>query len=411
MLEKINVFIYRDFPLFLQQITDKIYYVKGGRAYNIMFKDKTESVDWDINAVLSFKQLFETFLSNYAKTHKLTIEKYARQPENNYQMIQYGFTQYITEDPSDYKYIIDVNYYHDKFANYTQIQEDTIVINGIHYVTLNDFIDDLIKVYNKRYNYVYQSLDLDDINEDILSEVKELFFDTENETENETENDTETEKEKDKILTNEMYTDIHLFLINTKEQFINSFKSKYGNMTLLKNNTSNYNYHINTLNKIHQEVLNSLGNSDNIKADDIKRMYKTIDNINNAIADNDYEMDHDSENYLGEYLNIVQKVGANKLTLIELPHYYKKFMKTAKRVDNIINIDWDKLSDEYQQYIVGLCNISLQEKDGEPKKKRYLSEILDSRYKNGDNIDFTFLVKTRMKKDPDFNYFPEPKKK
>jgi len=42
------------------------------------------------------------------------------------------------------------------------------------------------------------------------------------------------------------------------------------------------------------------------------------------------------------------------MDLLEIPTFYKKFIKTAKRVDNIINIDWDNLTEEYKEYIVNL---------------------------------------------------------
>ena len=43
------------------------------------------------------------------------------------------------------------------------------------------------------------------------------------------------------------------------------------------------------------------------------------------------------------------------MDLLEIPIFYKKFIKTSRRVDNIINIDWNNLSDNYKEYVVNLC--------------------------------------------------------
>jgi len=43
------------------------------------------------------------------------------------------------------------------------------------------------------------------------------------------------------------------------------------------------------------------------------------------------------------------------MDLLEIPIFYKKFIKTVRRVDNIINIDWNNLSQIYKEYVVNKC--------------------------------------------------------
>ncbi len=75
--------------------------------------------------------------------------------------------------------------------------------------------------------------------------------------------------------------------------------------------------------------------------------YKRTDEINTRIY-----LNEEFREYIENYLHILGSIIRLKMDLLEIPTFYKKFIKTEKRVDNIININWDTLSEEYKEYVM-----------------------------------------------------------
>ena len=66
-------------------------------------------------------------------------------------------------------------------------------------------------------------------------------------------------------------------------------------------------------------------------------------------------LDEKFKDYIENYLHILRSVIRLKMDLLEIPTFYKKFIKTARKVDNIINIDWNNLSENYKEYVINKC--------------------------------------------------------
>lgn len=309
-------FINKNFPDFLRYSGNKNnYYVKGGRVHDVIFKDKTGSIDWDIVATKEFKNMFVKFITLFSEKYNLTIIKKEHPPDKTYQLFQYGFEEY--EDDDD-KFIVDINMY---IENYNSIPDDFFTLDGINYMTLEDFTNDIMTLYDKRYILIKDRLENDDQIEEIQENVNEIF-------------NVDIERE--------LYYDINKFIEYTLQLFIKKSK-KYTKSELYL--------------KIIENIYKSLY--------DISRDTKTrkeLDKIS-IIINRIYEyleykkeyLDEQFRDYIENYLHILRSMIRLKMDLLEIPTFYKKFIKTAKRVDNIINIDWNNLSDNYKEYVVNLC--------------------------------------------------------
>lgn len=140
------------FPVILKQST-KGYYVKGGRAHDFYFRDKTNSLDWDLIVTKKFAACTGYALDQYAKKNGLILVNHIVPKETSffgYEMHQYGFKGHDSgnNDPFFVDMII-----HDSIS-----PSEFIRVDSVNYVTLMDFVSDLILTQRNRYQIVSKTL-------------------------------------------------------------------------------------------------------------------------------------------------------------------------------------------------------------------------------------------------------------
>ena len=129
-------------PLLLRSVKSK-YYVKGGRAYDIFFKNKSYSLDWDINTTQSGVDEIIDIYQRYADEHglKLIINT------SNYDgslMYHVGIENHPLQGDV---YIFDI-VVGDKFDPNIK----TVDINGVSYIPMSYFFSDLLITQYNRFN-------------------------------------------------------------------------------------------------------------------------------------------------------------------------------------------------------------------------------------------------------------------
>lgn len=137
------------FPVILKQST-KGYYVKGGRAYDFYFKNKTGSIDWDLIGTPKFNSCVHATLRSYADKNGLSLTTRIVPKENSpfgYAMHQYGFQDYFYSDDKD-PFFVDI-IIHDNIS-----PKDYTRYDSVNYINLVDFVSDLIITQRNRYNMV-----------------------------------------------------------------------------------------------------------------------------------------------------------------------------------------------------------------------------------------------------------------
>ena len=108
-------------------------------------------------------------------------------------------------------------------------------------------------------------------------------------------------------------------------------------------------------------IIENIYNNLNNKSRDIKtrnnldKLSIVINRIYEYLEYKKIYLNEQFREYIENYIHVLLSVIRLKMDLLEIPTFYKKFIKTSKRVDNIINIDWDNLTEEYKEYIVNLC--------------------------------------------------------
>jgi len=127
-------------PAFLQNRND--YYIKGGKAHDVYFKNITYSVDYDLVGTTSFKEYIESMLEGIEKKIKLKLLKRQTQFDGKY-MFQYGFENFFIEEKDPYliDLLIDINFKENDFTT----------LCGINYMTINNFMKDLLITKKNRY--------------------------------------------------------------------------------------------------------------------------------------------------------------------------------------------------------------------------------------------------------------------
>ena len=134
----INNFANVTIPLILSYRND--YYIKGGRAYDVYFKDSQPSADWDVVGSRHFFEYLHGKLSKIAEDFGIKLSVYeTRNPTTDKPMVQMGFEGHEME--ADDPYILDVVI--SESIHYDEICD-------LNYMPLLDFVKDLLITYENR---------------------------------------------------------------------------------------------------------------------------------------------------------------------------------------------------------------------------------------------------------------------
>ena len=302
-------------PLILQDRTD--YYVKGGRVYDTYFVDKSGSIDWDIRGTSDFQKYIEQQCQEYATRFKVKILKRLSECETidcgNVPLYQYGFEGYEEEkgDPFILDILIDNNFK----PIYT-------TINKINYMNMIDFVKDLLITLDSRsskLNVYSKTLDI---------KISPIY--------------NEVQKYNSEYKTNfdiqQNFSQLKISIIEYLNKYINKIKS-----TTIKN-------------IIKENIINNISKSDNF----IREETDVQDILENTYPSEEETEEMDEFVQFFEEFNdkILSNITANIKNKLETNMISKKYSKTKKRTDNVINISWENLTDDYKKYLINECKKS-----------------------------------------------------
>lgn len=299
-------------PVFLHNRKD--YYVKGGRVYDTYFKNTTNSIDWDINGTEGFDTYLRKFLLNIADKNGLNLMI----KENSFidhKLVQYGFRDLFYDDSLD-PYFIDVIIGDDLFYD---------TIDGINYMTLIYFVSDLVITQGNRLKQAKRYAKSNPIllkGVDIFNETYDTSID---------------------ICGKNVYQ-----VLKETLPFLYTYTAD--NSTPLVNDI------------ITKSILDKLDKlPPNSDYDTISKILASDDP--EEILDNTTHTDEDEEdmssitNFLSmEYGDdIISNVNALCANILESKSIYRKYLKTRKRYENVIDINWDNISDKYKIFLMNHC--------------------------------------------------------
>lgn len=276
----------------------KNYYVKGGRAYNAYFKNKIDSIDYDI--VTLETGVIKSFMEESASKYKLILIEQQQTVElekTPYKLKQYGF-QFMTYDKTNDIFIIDV-------LEMKINENDVTNLNNILYYNFDLFVNDVLKTCIYRYN--------------LNKRYKEC---------------------KSKNNDDSIYTDL------------DNFNNKYGSKIEFSTIIPLYEFAEKTI-----YILKKEKNTEYF----VTQLQKLIDTKNidfNTYTDIYSKFTGNNEPEIVEaYFNDVLS-GYNTYSLInieaEASEY--KYIKTERRKKKILSLDWSELSDVFKIYIIQMCN-------------------------------------------------------
>lgn len=319
MYFNINEFINIVLPVLIKHAPSNSYYVKGGKAYDIYFKDDQKSIDYDISGNYDFLNYIDTELNSYATKHNLNLIKLKLDPESTIfhaELHQYGFQDYFYSDDKD-PYFLDILIHDTEMVPY----DDFFKINDINYMSFNKFFTDLIDV----------------------------------------------------TLENR-YTDVKKYSQYTLKKVFNdfdSFKITYSDTSFIEN--------IQTLLSAFKNYINEAPN-DQINAILMEYYYRPLvvalnDHINdritlvnlleaiiqNPVPDEKIDMIEDDDLTTGEIQDGINEFFSLLIRdiFVDRTAYYKKYMKTRRRYKNIIDISWTNLTDAFKMFLIDVCNSPL----------------------------------------------------
>lgn len=310
-------------PSFLKNRKD--YYVKGGKAYDIYFKDKTNSIDWDLVGSKSFKDYLEVILKRIEKFFSLKLLIRNTEIKGN-KLYQYGFKDHYIEnnDPYLIDLILDTKF---KIGNFT-------ILNNLNYMKISDFMSDLLVTKSERLLQL-RKYENKRNNDNMIKDIKN-FIETYN-----------MDMDIDKILSSDLRQVIKYTEPYFKKYIINN--SNNVNKVII------YNSIIDPLNKYYK-------NTKNIDYNELIAIFNTDieqileekynDNITSSVYENIQEMSEFINNFSSDILSSLNAINNNN---IEKKMITRKYNKTLKRYKNIINISWDNISDLYKIYILSTC--------------------------------------------------------
>lgn len=321
----INEFIGIVLPVIIKHAPRNSYYIKGGKAYDIYFKDREKSIDYDVCGNYDFLKYMDAKLNEYASKHNLNLIRLDLEAEStsfNAELHQYGFQDYFYSDDKD-PYFLDIiidNRYMIK-------DQDFFIINGINYMSFNKFFSDLVDAtLEDRYKAIqkYTQYTMKRIFDDFDSfEIK--YYD------------------------NLSFVDNIRNIVNDFLHFINKEKNDKIRDILIE-------YYYNPL-------VIALRNYMNDRVTLVESLDKII---KNPVPDEKIDFiqfeDEDSEDEMntGEILDGIYEFFSllKKDIFVDRTSYYKKYIKTRRRYKNIIDISWDNLTDEFKMFLIDICNES-----------------------------------------------------
>jgi hypothetical protein len=297
--EFVNVII----PSILTLTDRNDYYVKGGRVYDIYFKDKSNSIDWDIKGNRDFQTYIESKCNEYSQIFGVKLlKRESKCPTiegDTLPMVQYGFEGYEAEkgDPFILDILIDDNFK----PLYTKI-------NNINYMIMIDFVKDLLITLDERsssLNKYYKVLkDTSFINEEV-NQYNKLH-------------------------------NTHFNLENLELQYTDYLKTEVNKIKSDKVKKIIFDNIIDPINKDKEDIQDILEKSD-------------------ATAEETAEMDKFVDFFEDFNSSIVSNIVANGKNKLESVTTSKKYIKTKKRTQNVLNITWENLTNEYKIYLINEC--------------------------------------------------------
>lgn len=306
-------------PVMFKQANGE-YYVKGGRVYDVYFKDKTDSIDWDVTADETFSKDIGDKLQKYATKFNLVLLK-NETAIDDLPMIQYGFQDifFQVNDP----YVIDV-VIKDKKIQPT----DYFVIEGVNYMSLENFMTDLLitqtnrsiqaREYHKHFvkARLPQYMHAYDIPEDI--EVKSISKAVRNSV-------PYCMKKAEKTRFVDDYMKYLIMFIATELSKLN----------IAEDNS-------------HEEQLNIFNTK-------LKELI--------SYAEDEYEKKTDEWeeiDFFSDYDFFIDNVYNHLVSLEVGGKMFQKYKKTRKRYNNIINLSWDNLTNKFKRYLTEQCSLGKQ---------------------------------------------------
>jgi hypothetical protein len=324
----INEFVDVTIPVILHDRKD--YYVKGGKAYDTYFLDKTNSIDWDLVGTKEFNFFLKNTMEKYAKSMGLVVNS-RNSDFDGTPMIQYGFEGYEVEknDP----FFLDVLIVFEiKSDNYC-------TINNVNYMNIVYFVADLILTTEDRHTKA-------------------------------------TNYNKSITGGSDSFVDLYNFNKRYNEKFsleIGLPKLKQLTVTLFTN-------YINTkkLNEVTYKILKELYVDKLKRLDDItwikymeiinEDSRDVLDNMEGKISSEKFKESEDQLSDIEPFFStfssdVAGSIYAYQKTKAESETTFLKYHKTVKRLKNIINISWSNLSKDFKKYLLIKC-----EKTGQSTK-------------------------------------------
>jgi len=325
-------------PLILNGRTD--YYVKGGRVYDIYFKDTTNSIDWDLVGTREFLLYIESKCEEWAKIfNKKLLKRNAAFEDRN--MIQYGFDEYEEEkgDPFIFDIIIDDTIIDD--TKYT-------TINGINYMKMENFVEDLITTLDDRATKLKKYFNVLGKNGDSYKEVEKYN------------KDHKTNFNLDKLKNFDQQTIDHFNQYISKNIKEERVKKIIQDNIINKISNININKHENGEEEDLQDILDKQDPTDE-ETEEMGKFLFLYEDWNSDIKAN----------------FTLQRTGK-----IEKSIAFKKYIKTNKRTNNVININWNNLTDVYKIYLLNECTTKGSKEIKLFKVNETCKAILNCRTKN-----------------------------
>lgn len=291
-------------PLFLSEL-DTEYYVKGGKAYDFYFREKSNSIDWDIVMTKKTYEILVEKLRSFGTKNGMVLKEISRQ---NFGMIQLSLQKgdeiFYYDDSKD-PYFMDC-------VIEEEIKENPVIWNKIRYMNMTHFVKDLIETLSNRYEIV-------------RNKTKKFFA---------------SKKQLASIVKNiNSLKDAKLYVMS----HLNSLEDIY-----VKDKLRDFLVKYQPPEKLHNlgEIISDMMVDFNRVDTDIDDHYDSIGKERN---------DNDKENL--EKLNIdMSDISAFYLLQKESAMIRYKYHKTYNRAQNVAEISWDKLSDEYKRYLLENCS-------------------------------------------------------
>lgn len=314
--EFINIII----PSMLTNMQSQNYYIKGGKCYDVYFKNTTNSKDWDLVTDSKTLDYILEFMKKYAANFNTQVLQeetlFPNLEGDNEPLIHLGFKDFSTDiDP----FLLDITV-RDTDLEYT-------TLNSLNYMTIFEFVQDIIITYKNRAEKVQKYTSDTDILDDVNNDVKSF---------------NNRYKQTMDIISAESCREI---VDKTRSQFILYLQSN----SLPK------------IKKLYEKFIQNILKFDSDDCLDYDSVYKNIDIedvwCNMSKTEEEDENFEQIQAYVSDYFNdIIYGWITYKLAMKEKKLNQEKYEKTSKRIGNVIDISWDNLSELYKKYLLTECH-------------------------------------------------------